>query len=1016
MKLIYRIGLSMFLIAGITSCIDDAIVENNVSTWQEGDTPYYINLKLQTNNDSFTRADRDFTDESPGSGFEDGSHYNEHAIGPNGNFAIFFDANKNYIACADLYSVNETEVGTEDKTDDNGNITEEGSMQKPNPEAIYSCRFYGFAEKEPKYILVVVNASDKVYNQITAFPGYTLDEVYKCIWEEVGRYSESDDPYGHLGLREDADGTTYFTMTNTTYVENAGTENASVHCAEIIPAEKDEVKYITTIQNDDELKKLTPVTIYLERMVAKCQLKEIKFEHNQFIPTNAQPLDVIRYEDDGVTFTTTERKWGVQVLGWGMNGLETQSHLFKNVEPSGDWLTKQGWNSVYNKRCYWSMDPHYEKDYTGTVVYPWQYDDAKDHYDRDTQEWYSHFQSYDDTDKTFALTYYPFDSFCKDFDADIAGYFANSYQYNHTGEPVYIPENTFKPGMTIDRSRASRAYELAGSHVLVASRLLIDEGDGYQPLTNKNLYRNRVGVSYLDEFSLLVDFINAVNYKLNSQKYLYYKYYDWNGKASDKEGYRGHTIRARSEGGYALYCYFPADVVGNTTIKDLVTDAFGEGADQSNGIIIELTPDLIKLLNEDTGHFQLYKEADAINADGKVIPWIMYRNDSSGKFEQLRLMILERQPGDAENNDYKRFLKIYYYEGNSNAGAEFILGSPDEEPVKKYLSGTQGNKVGLSTWLSDVSFEHFKVTGGQGFSDDFSQDLRSNWKVGKEAVTNSQKGNWSITNGQLRQSNTNVDGEILIVDTQTFPRSYTIEVDATVNDGSNEGFLIVFNYLDENNYCWWNVGGWGNTQHALEVVKNGMKTQYDWYMGKLEYNRKYNVKVRVNGNNVKCYLDRTLIHDVILPIGREIQYEVMEYSDGDPVDYTGDDNDVQSIFFEIWGVADCFTNGLMYYAQPVYAQDSGSPATNYRAIDYNATLETNRNEDYDSEELKYYYGVVRNNWYQFTLNSIKDIGIPVQNPFKPIVPNYVNKKDQTKMEMEILQWHIEDQTVEIPFN
>lgn len=28
----------------------------------------------------------------------------------------------------------------------------------------------------------------------------------------------------------------------------------------------------------------------------------------------------------------------------------------------------------------------------------------------------------------------------------------------------------------------------------------------------------------------------------------------------------------------------------------------------------------------------------------------------------------------------------------------------------------------------------------------------------------------------------------------------------------NEGFLIIFNYVDKNNYCWLNLGGWNNTQ------------------------------------------------------------------------------------------------------------------------------------------------------------------------------------------------------------
>ena len=32
----------------------------------------------------------------------------------------------------------------------------------------------------------------------------------------------------------------------------------------------------------------------------------------------------------------------------------------------------------------------------------------------------------------------------------------------------------------------------------------------------------------------------------------------------------------------------------------------------------------------------------------------------------------------------------------------------------------------------------------------------------------------------------------------------------------NEGFLVVFGFENQDNYYWWNIGGWNNTQHAIE--------------------------------------------------------------------------------------------------------------------------------------------------------------------------------------------------------
>ena len=42
-----------------------------------------------------------------------------------------------------------------------------------------------------------------------------------------------------------------------------------------------------------------------------------------------------------------------------------------------------------------------------------------------------------------------------------------------------------------------------------------------------------------------------------------------------------------------------------------------------------------------------------------------------------------------------------------------------------------------------------------------------------------------------------------------------IESIEVLKDAGNEGFLIIFNYVDKNNYCWLNLGGWNNTQRCV---------------------------------------------------------------------------------------------------------------------------------------------------------------------------------------------------------
>lgn len=820
MKYNKYIILLTLILTGLVSCVDEAIIDNDESVWQEGDTPYYIHLRLNSLSENFTRAS-----ETALENFIDGELM-ENAISPNaGNIAIFFDKDDKYISWADLYSVTKTE-GHEDALE-----------TSPSTEATYSCRFNGMADNKPAKVLVAVNLPAGIYKQITDFPGWTLKEVMKQVWNapgtlDIDKYRKegvaeyTDDPRNNLGFYTEGTGENkkyYFTMTNSTYVEGnlENLTNLKLHCAEPIPDTGDNFgKYITT--NENAVKDLTPLPVYLERMVCKMQVSGIEFDPNYYLPAATQPLDVCTYEDG--EFNYSEMQWGIQILGWGINGLETSNYLFKNVpyekteSETLDWLnpiSHPGWNSTYNRRCFWSEDPHYIKDVTKRIIYPWQFDDGKDKYDIDNK-YYSYFQSYDNKDHISALTYYPFKQFCPEFDEVSGGTFEGEFNYVSKDASVYTPENTFKPRMIVDRSRGTRSYELAGTHLILCTRLLLPktDGSGYTPYQNENLFRNRVGISYTDPISMFEDFMNAVNFKLRSSREMIFKYYPWGNtissvKEPNKEDYFGRTIKAKTKGEYALYCYFP-DFNASMEL---------------NSKVLQL------LLDQPNEQYRLFREADAVNADGKVIPWIMYNEKKNGKdedYKPLKIMVLLKN-GDPDDDDKP----LSEWDPKFGTGAEIIKGNPDD-----------GDET--EEYLRDRKLEFQKNTGGQ-------------WE----------------------------------------------------------------------NY----------------------------------------------------------------------------------VTHERDDNDIQSLFYEIWGVADCFHHGLMYYAVPIYAQEvSGDPA-----IDYTAPWDPEANMEYESDEtLQYYYGVVRNNWYKFSIKSIGDIGIPVMNPEKPIVPNYTAKKNQVKFEMTIKDWHLEEQNVEMP--
>ena len=92
---------------------------------------------------------------------------------------------------------------------------------------------------------------------------------------------------------------------------------------------------------------------------------------------------------------------------------------------------------------------------------------------------------------------------------------------------------------------------------------------------------------------------------------------------------------------------------------------------------------------------------------------------------------------------------------------------------------------------------------------------------------------------------------------------YTLKFRAR-KDGGAEGFLIIFNYVDEKNYCWLNFGGWGNSQHAIEQIVRGEKMQTVTRRGKVEEGRWYDITLTVAGDSVKAWLDKELVFDTQL--------------------------------------------------------------------------------------------------------------------------------------------------------
>lgn len=161
--------------------------------------------------------------------------------------------------------------------------------------------------------------------------------------------------------------------------------------------------------------------------------------------------------------------------------------------------------------------------------------------------------------------------------------------------------------------------------------------------------------------------------------------------------------------------------------------------------------------------------------------------------------------------------------------------------------------VGLGSWLSAVKYKNLSVIKKDGtvlFSDNFQTG--SNWTPGAGtwviSATDSAYSQTAETLSDCRSIGQNISDSV-----------YTYSVKAMRTSGK-EGFLISFGNKDSKNFYWWNIGGWGNTKHAIEQSVNGAKTTLTSVNGTIVSNQWYDIRIEVSSTKVLCYLDNVLIH------------------------------------------------------------------------------------------------------------------------------------------------------------
>lgn len=158
--------------------------------------------------------------------------------------------------------------------------------------------------------------------------------------------------------------------------------------------------------------------------------------------------------------------------------------------------------------------------------------------------------------------------------------------------------------------------------------------------------------------------------------------------------------------------------------------------------------------------------------------------------------------------------------------------------------------VGYATWGTAASFQTLGVEGAVANADkkDEYQVVKGDWKKRADIVSQDSKGEACIATTAPEYN---------------AAAGYTYQLRAR-KDGGAEGFMIVFNYKDPQNYCWVNLGGWGNKNHAIEQVIDGGKIQTEIKPGSVTEGSWYNITLTVKGENVKCWLNDELVFDTKL--------------------------------------------------------------------------------------------------------------------------------------------------------
>lgn len=469
----------------LVSCVDEKFSDNagNDYPLTAGKSEYYYSaIKLRVNGNGNTRATQEkdiFWDK--GYEGEEALYLNYDPESETPHFILFLDETETNVI--DIFPLLFDEDTEKDDSDEEYTAYIKTYIEES--------KFLTYKDIDVTRILVVLNDNGGIYKTIKA-------KLSKATPETVPVSSiVCSDAKNNFFIEKEIEGETvrYFTITSSMIVD------PSLKVKPAVSDTDDKLGFHLTLN----AAKSDPLTIYAERMQAKYSLlinkggylyyltdadlsdfvddpdAESNPRNSLFLSPWGGPENKLKYMtsytrslsiDQRREINPQEGEWKINILGWDINGLETDEYYFKQIDNrSGNVVEWAATNDITNNHRYlWAKDAHYMK---GEGTYPDQYREVFDYsIEKVSQnrlnikkQRNNNVSDYQSKPATFALKYLPFNSLTDK-------------------KPVkYIAENTFhddlinQSWLSEDEPFTTRLYIRLGSHLILSCQLIIDGFD-----------------------------------------------------------------------------------------------------------------------------------------------------------------------------------------------------------------------------------------------------------------------------------------------------------------------------------------------------------------------------------------------------------------------------------------------------------------------------------------------------------------------------------------------------------